>query len=354
MLLKEARNQVIGLNIGNGFIKGRCAERYMPKTPSLAVNVQETLDFEGFGGGEDDFIIEYEGIRYAIGYSALRLNQVAEANRGANRITSDYYRILFLAALTKLAPFDGRQKSSIYEPTSLVVVAPITSYQNDKDSIKQSLSGNYEVGIVKGGKVKRSMHFIINPDALRIVPEGFSTIAGLTITEDAIPHDPIGYSQGNVGIVNFGTGTTDLMFFSNMRLVPAKCDGRPIGISNVWNELRRWARKNYNLEMTDYQIDEALEKGYFMVANQTIDLRVDNFIQSTLYNTASQGLNLVASAWNEGRDCQFLLVSGGAGDRFFHFVKERFVHAECVMQPVHAEANGAYLYGLMRVMENAQ
>lgn len=344
----------VGLNIGTGYVKGRCGDRVLPEIPAIVSMVNSYINFDEMYR-PDDLILEVDGVRYAFGYTAVRLGSSAQPDRSNGRMLSKDYLLLFLMSLIQLCPAD--LTASHIEPSVITLITPLTSYDNDRTAIKQSLTGKHEVGVVKRGEVVRRVTIQVAEDALRIIPEGRGTLAFKTITEDGLPHDPDGYSQRPVGIVNVGSGTTELLYYHQMRPVAAKTTGTNIGLSNVWQTIRTWARHEYNFEMSDYDADLALKEGFFYVGREKVSIEDNSLKTNAIGEQARQVGNLISTTWQKGDDVYFMICAGGGVWEFFPFLHNRFAHAELVGQStiscIQSEADGAYRYGIFKALEQA-
>src|SRR5262249_38742749 len=96
-----AGNRLISLDLGNGFTKVRAGRRRFSFPSVIAVEDQTTAGFEAQGlTSNHDFLIEYNGKKWAVGETVLThgLMPVMIAHR--SRITTEYYKVLFAAALS--------------------------------------------------------------------------------------------------------------------------------------------------------------------------------------------------------------------------------------------------------------
>lgn len=340
----------VGLNIGMGFVKGVCGDRRLPMMPSVVTLMDEFADVED-AYTDEDVIFSYEGKKYAAGYSAYRYGSVVQADRSFHRMGSEDYKLLMLAALVQLTPQDRRR--TFYEPEALVLVAPLSSYDNDKETIKNALAGKYEVGVYKRGGLYKTIEFIIRREALRIIQEGRGTLATLTITKEGLTHDPDMFTSSEVmyGVVTPGTRTTELLGYRKLVLDPQKSDSGNVGMVNAWAHIQKWAQKECNYRLSDYDADIALQKGYFWFGNEKVELTDVKLAALTL---AANGVNnLIASLWQGGKDAYKLVVAGGGGDGFFPYIQERYPHAILVDDPVYSEAQGAFLYGIFKLLSES-
>jgi hypothetical protein len=348
-ILSEIEGQVVGLNVGNGFVKGTNGAARLPVIPSVVSVMNEMVEYEE-NYSPDDILIEYQGVRYAVGYTTHRLGSAAVPDMSGERMMSSDYLILFLAALSLLDPGDKRRNGD-FVPARVVLVAPLSSYNRNRKQIKKYLAGSHQVGVIQSGRLRRTVTIHISEDMLKIIPEGRGTLASLTLTDEGLPVDPDGYSTRTVGIVQVGTRTTEGLFYERSLPNDSRSWGlSKVGLSTAWKHLQDYARNRHNFELDMYQADEALKAGGFYIGKKWIDLGEEERKDSFIANVARQVGNELATRWQNGEDTYHLLLSGGGTEDVYPYLRQRFPHLTRVKDPVYAEAVGAWKYGLFSVL----
>lgn len=335
--------RLVSLDLGNGFVKFRSSTR-AGSFPSVYAMEEPGLDFEGLAG-VDDFVIDFEGRRYAVGYSAARLGSISVRTLDRTRITGPEYRVLFAAALASAAG-QGR------------LIAPVMSlpviWYDRREQVRDRLAGEYEVWRKgwrddEGEHPDRWLNFTVPHELMRIVPEGFGSICSLALDEWGRPVNN-GLLKIRVGVVDMGTKTLDLTMFDGLQLVPRKSDGydEGVGLVDIYHIMGRLAQRELGHSFSFEELDAAMYGNPIYVGAHDVSDRVDEWKHEALEQVANAIAGRIKSKWQGGGDVQRLLLTGGGAQHVYPYLAMHFDHLEPVPDGAMANCDGAYLYGLLR------
>jgi len=322
-----AKARIVSIDVGNGFTKAISSTQTVC-FPSVIAEEQGAIDFEGFNPNHD-FVIEYEGRRYALGETAWKLGRMRVTAMDRSRVGTPFYKTLFAGALASVV----QQPAQV----SVVLSLPIQWYA-DRESVKERMAGEYTVGF--GG---RKLVYQVERELLRIVPEGFGTIASMVLDKTGkIENRSLANSR--VGVVDIGTKTTDFMYFDALEIYPAKSGGLTTALSDVWRMVAEEVSKHVGRNLELHEIDDAMHTGYFKHRGRRVDISEwrDNALQA-LANAIS---GEIKSLWSGGDEVDNVILTGGGAIFVYPFLD--FPHRFLVDDGHMANCDGAFRYGLLR------
>jgi hypothetical protein len=303
---------------------------------SVVAHEQGALLFEGFGR-DGDFVIEFEGKRIAIGETAYKLGRLQVSEMGQGRIDSDMYRQLLAAGMVSVFGTGCN--------VAAVVSLPVKFYTGSREGMRDFIAGTYKVGMGD-----RTRTFKLKPDDVHIVPEGFGAICSIAM--DGNGRVVNGRLSGmNVGVVDVGGRTTDLLYFSSLDLVPTKSTGEDqVGVTQLWLWIGELINARYKRSLSEPQIDEAIRRGYFRSEGETI--RIDKEVAEASRAFADAVHTAISRQWDDGKDADLILLAGGGANLIAPYLGYR--HAVLINQEEYgvaantANVEGAFRFGLYR------
>lgn len=328
---------LVSLDIGNGRIKARSAQRRINFHNAVAREQGGILFDTGLNGepGSDgtlrQIVIGFEGKRYAIGHEAYISGRLQSVEMGRQRIGSPAYRRLCAAALA----------ATVRTSRDLAVIAsvPVEHYNNAREEARAALAGVWRVemdGI--------ELTYTVDYDNCHIVPEGFGALCALALAGNGAPvRDDL--AVGNVGVVDVGTRTTDLLMFQDLRLVSVQSTGYDeSGISVLWQYLKDQIATNHGRRLHDHELDAAIWNGFYRSGADYIPL--ENEIQAGAQMLADAVSGYINRLWDAGRDAHTLIFTGGGASLIFDRLD--YPHRLIVDDPFYGNVEGAYRFGLFR------
>lgn len=313
--------------LGNGFTKAYAGDKPVV-FPSVVATEQAGIDFSGFKG-RSDFVIEFEDKHLAIGETAWKLGRMRMTQMDRSRVGTEFYRQLFAAALTMTIKESG--------PVNVVLTLPIGWYAK-RDEVRSKMKGVYTVK-----RDKKTYTYEISARDIRIIPEGFGVLAGQMLDNDGcIVRREV--ASATVGIVEIGTGTTDLSLFQSLELVPVKSRGVDIGLKDVWEAIQAEINEDYGRELELHKIDAAIWSGAFR--DSGVEINVKPYVKKHMPSLANAIAAEINNRWDGGRLADAIYFAGGGAPQCYPLI--RFRHGLLVQDSHVADARGAYLYGLFR------
>ena len=215
------KDYIIGIDHGNG---------YMKTVGSVFISGLDTYAVEP---PMADGVLQIDGAYHVIGENR-------KAYDPDKTKTMDYY-YLTLAAIAKeieMRKYPRKDGSFI-----LACGLPIEFFGKQKDAFKTYLSQKKEVHFWYSGK-----DYHIRIKKVVIFPQGYAVIAPQIASYDG---------RDNVSVV--GSGTIDILQVINKKPVLSKCISLPVGILTCIDDIQKYFRMQYNMELDDYSIQEVLQ-----------------------------------------------------------------------------------------------
>jgi Actin like proteins N terminal domain len=329
-----AASRLISIDLGNGFTKVRAGKRRFSFPSVISVEDDTTSGFETMGlASNHDFLIDYGGKRWAIGETVLThgLMPVMIAHR--SRITTEFYKILFAAALS----------AALTESVTVraMVSLPPAAYW-DRERQKDVIAGEYTVK--RGGNTHT---FVVPYDKIRVMPEGFGAAALFCldvrggVTESSL-------FDREIGIVDVGTYTTDFVQLSKMKIVRRGTDSIPHALSNIHAKVRTYAA-SMGVDIDIHQADEVLRNGYFLQGGRREPIAQQRDLWSS--ELAQVISARIRTLWGGGDAVEQILVTGGGAPYVADSLALEWTHVHKItreqsgVESWEANVEGCYRYG---------
>ena len=329
-------------DIGNGRVKGRSSTQKTPLSFPATISVEQD-SMQGFAGAglspDNDFVIEFEGKRYAVGDTVYSHGLIPVTIAHRSRIGTDYYRVLFAAALA----------ATIQQPAEVaaVVSLPPAAYW-DKDKQKQILAGEYTVGF-KG----RTLTYQVPLELLRVVPEGWGTVCLYCLDQQGQVKDDTLFNTV-VGVVDVGTYITDLVMLDKLKIIRRGTDSLPHALHDIHTKLRDFVASQ-GVDLDVYQADDVLQQGFYRKSGRHHSITEQKDEWAGELTQAIAGV--IRTKWNGGDDVDWIIVTGGGGPYIKSILAQEFEHVtmldehETRVPAYFANCEGAYRYALLRDAE---
>lgn len=132
--------KLVAVDDGNGYVKHRSINQGVASFPSVySVELATLRDFHTRGlSADSEFIIELDGQALALGDTVLTHGLIPVQIAHHSRIETDFYRIMFAGALSRLYKAGGVFRAVISLP-------PLMYF--DREKVIKRLSGEYKIAV---------------------------------------------------------------------------------------------------------------------------------------------------------------------------------------------------------------
>lgn len=313
----------VGLDLGYSSTKVVSGDR-RSKFPSVV----GTPDKARFSFSEDGAgILLVSPSHVLIGEEAVRQSQFAPRWEDRDWIRTDEYYCLALTAMTEMTKASSADMR-------IVTGLPIAFY-SDRDTVKEVLLGEHKPQ--REGRWSQ----VFRVSEVRVIPQPF----GCLLSEALDDHGTIANANllnGEVGIIDVGGKTTNLLSVSEAREIAPETASVSLGAWDVVRAVREWLLKNSKLDPRDHKIEKAIIAREIKERGQPIDL--SDVIDSILVPMSKEVIAKATQLWNGGDALDAILVCGGGAHLLGSAIKARFPHARVVHEPVYANALGYWRF----------
>lgn len=297
-------------------------------------SVAGTVDKARFTmNGHHDIILSVNGQgQMMVGDAAIRQSRFAARREDRGWIESPEYLSLVGAAFTELT------NASLVN-MNVVTGLPVSFYERDKEALRDLYQGEH--------KVKREGRNtqVFRVKECRVIPQPFGTVFSKAINHKGVLQDNI-YSTGNVGIIDIGGKTTNLLSVSRLEEISNNTASVNRGAWDIVRAFRAFAETQYpGMEsLKDHEVIKVIvtkKRNYF---GKELDLtkEIDEIVSPLANDILSQSGNL----WGNGALLDTILITGGGALLMSDYITSQYPHSSAVDDPVNANARGYYRFGL--------
>jgi plasmid segregation protein ParM len=269
--------KIIGIDIGYGMTKVIDSAGRVDKFKSIVgAGAPEIL---GLPTSKNSFrTTTIDGNTYTIGEDAERFKLPLLSVRKRNSIESVAYKALLKTAL----------KDDVYNNVKIVTGLPV-SFINDSERLKKVI-----IDVIQGANIT-------------VIPQPAGTFFDLLLDSSGNIANRE-YADMQVGIIDIGSYTTDILFLSEMDVVKELSGTVTIGIHTLMQKLSK-ACSNKRRYLTLTELENALTTGYITKFGEKIGI-MDSL--NSIRDLVAQDIwSYVNSMWGAEEQIDLIVLSGG-------------------------------------------
>jgi len=313
----------VGLDIGYFASKAVAKDRRVLIHSAVGSPDKARFSFSEDGVG----IILTEPAHILVGEQAVRQSRFLDRREDRAWIESEEYYHLVLAAFTETTT---ATRTDLHIVTGL----PIAFY-NDKDRLRDILLSEHRAT----REDRRAQVFRVS--AVRVIPQPFGALLAEALDDKgAVVNSEL--ISGEVGIIDVGGKTTNLLSVSGASEVSKETASVALGAWDVVRAVRDWLSDHTKLEPRDHQIVDAIIARQIKQRGEPIDL--EPVVNDVLASMSKQVISQATQLWNGGDALDAILVSGGGAHLLGDAIRDAFPHARTVQDPVFANALGYWRF----------
>lgn len=257
-----------------------------------------------------------------------------------NRYKETMYRILTKIAITSLA-----QKSYVQSHDEVIVVTGAPSNEIDTPAVadlQAAFQGIHELKI-------EDTFMRVNVIKVIVLPQPIGTVMSRYLDEEGYVADER-YESIRVGVIDIGTGTTDLDSINRLRREEHK--SIPVGMKDVYQIIADYVNsQNPNAKAEFYHIEPFFAEGVYKISERhSVDFK--EVKQAAIFEVAEKIKTGIKNAWKTFDRFDEIILTGGGADLFEADIKllvEDLIKAD---DPQGDNAEGMYRYGTFITMED--
>ncbi len=245
---------------------------------------------------------EYAGKRYFIGDIVFKQAD-AMVTMTAERFTRPEGLALMFSALALLSGTDS-------ETLNLSTGLPVSDFAGKKDLYRQALLGRHYIKLFNpDGSGEKAYRFNITD--CRVLPQPMGTVFDRVLNDagDLVNRK---MAAGNIGVLDIGQNTVDLVRVDGLEFVDAQSDSfSDLGLFDAYGLLYREIKDVYGVEIPPARMEKYLQNNYIEVDGhkQNIAGIKQREFSAHAGRIISRALNLWRDAWQLN---QIIITGGGA------------------------------------------
>jgi hypothetical protein len=315
----------IGLDLGYSEVKAKAKRRQARFASCVGSPDKARFAFPGDSTG-----ITLTSPAYVlVGEEAVIQSRFINRREDRSWIESDEYYHLALAALTELTT------AKVVE-LRIVTGLPV-AYYDDKPILRDLLMGEHRA--TREGRDHAQLFKVTD---CRVIPQPFGCLLAEALDDRGNVADDA-LALGNVGVIDVGGKTTNLLSVNRLREVGRETASVSTGAWDVVRAVRHWLTTNTALDPRDHQIVDHLT-GTRPLKEEGQPLDLSPVIDAALGPMGEQVIAQATQLWNGGAALDAILVSGGGALLLGPAIKAHFRHARVVSDPVFANAIGYWKF----------
>ena len=299
------RNEIAtcAVDVGFGRVKALSNGRRL-EYPSVVGTFRPVRYATGIGQADpvEHLCCEYAGKQYFIGDIVFKQAD-AMVTMTAERFTRPEGMALMFSALALLSGTDS-------ETLNLATGLPVSDFAGKKDSYRQALLGRHSIKLFNpDGSGERVYRF--NVIDCRVLPQPMGTVFDRVLNDagDLVNRK---LAAGNMGVLDIGQNTVDLVRVDGLEFVDAQSDSfSDLGLFDAYGLLYREIKDVYGVEIPPARMERYLQSGYIEVDGhrQSIAGIKQRVFSAHAERITSRALNLWRDAWQLN---SIIITGGGA------------------------------------------
>lgn len=336
--------KVVVLDHGNGKFKYRSEIKkgVKPSIVAFKKDVGESLI------GKELKLKTYEvnGIEYVWGEDVTKVKETYPTYGFQNRYKEPMYKILSEIALTNLA-----LESKIKQTDEVIVITGVPSNEINTQAaedlkkvfIDEEKGGLHTVKI--NGKLVK-----VNVSEVVVIPQPIGTVMNNYLDENGFVKEDR-YEQIRVGIIDIGTGTTDLDSINGLSR-ENEFKSIEAGMKDVYQLIADYINKqNSNAKVEYYQVEPYFKKGIYPISLRH-EVDFNEVKEQAVKEIAEKIKKGIKSSWKTFDRFDEIILTGGGAKLFETYINELVDVVAVPEEPQLANADGFYKYGVYKVSED--
>jgi hypothetical protein len=223
-------------------------------------------------------------------------------------------------------------------PMVLCTGATFQDFSDQSPRLKDKLTGRHKVWFRYGTHANDSVdaHVI----KTYTFPQLGAGLIGMLRDDQGRPRRDDWDNKTVLGL-DFGHGQVHYGILQNMEFIQSSCKSTDFGCAGIVSAVQDYLNTKYYVCASIPQLQEAVERGYYMQHNQKIDLtevidEAQNEIMDQLYRALTNPKNISKALFDSINE---VVIMGGRGAKMVPFVGSRFEHIKPEVSQNYLEEN---------------
>lgn len=335
---------VLGIDHGNGNVKGRTEGEELllpsayarPEDFAKSITGKSNLDIKNFVSSK------YENETYVWGKDVVEASKLMYTYGAENRYAQKEYKLLSEFTLASLMP----KESASFDNVMVVTGCPS---REKGTKLEEDL-----VNVFKGGHVieVNEESKMINVKQVLVLPQPLGTVLSMYLDAEGFVADD-SYEEDYIGVIDVGTGTTDLDGIKALSRLESDSDTIGTGMQDAYLVISDYVNKqNAAALATPQKVEQQILAGndYYEISKRSkVDIKD---IKDKAFRELAEFLkNNINQRWKNRAKFDKLLLTGGGAVPLQSYFQEWEEDIIVVEDSQRANANGFYRYGKFKARD---
>lgn len=341
-------NLVIGLDVGNGFIKAT-GENFNYVFPSGLVRAREKEKFS-FNENRDLNIFKIKSLKndseeeYLLGENIGKLgDDIITTNVGEGRYSDKYYKLICEGVIAYIIKNHIPNAEKDKHTVKIVIGLPSREKvaKNLEEELIRAFEGNHIVAV-------DNLELTFEVKVLKVVAQPLGTLFNCILEKDKNGEFPnTSLTKQYIGIIDTGTGTTDIDGINQLTVVDSDRDTFNIGSYTITQELSDFINKeNPYANSTFNKVEEQFNEENYKISERAF-VRIKEEKEKVIKEKAEELANKILVRWQNTTKFDKIYLTGGSANIFAKYIRNIIKDVEIVKNPQLANAKGFYKYAIL-------
>lgn len=295
------------------------------------------IDGELISASYEDTDIWYQDAKtkqiWAVGETAIGMMSSRETNDNAvamysrNRYDDPMFMVILRTGLAI-----GMMKNSFgsyYNKELFVETGLPAAYMLDEYALKDAFCQEHEFAIKVGQNPWQKFHIQLDEDHVFVTSQPKGTLYSSIIKEDGeFVQDSNKILKSRTLIFDAGFNTLDLVRNLNGVIDNTCVSYDELGMKQVFletaNVIEKKYREHVEIPYMQYVLRTGILRGYDRKKHETIDIDIAATLEEKNRDVCYKAINKIRSMYNDLLDLDYLVVTGGTGEAWWHIMKDEF------------------------------
>lgn len=341
---KKEYDWVIGIDLGNGFVKIRClnkktGEKYLVTLPSAwAYKKDVGDDIQNPSLKLDTYYIK--DVAYVWGEDIKLLKDIKNTYGHDNRYKTEAFKIMAKIAMAKVVDdLDIKATEKILLVTG--VPSGESNTEREKDIAEAFIGdkeGLHEVDVNENEHIFKIAH-------VEVLSQAVSAVIARYLDEDGYVGDS-DYEEDKVGIIDIGAGTMDFDVVDRLRRLKG-WHSEPKGFRTVYEYIRVPINRKYpNHPVSDYKLIDCLNSNEYKPSKRKEAVNFEEEKNNAINELVVVMQQSIMEKWNDQTDMDEVLLIGASAREFKDKISNILTGITIPENADSINAEGYYRWGM--------
>ena len=295
------------------------------------------IDGELISATYEDTDIWYQDAKtkqiWAVGETAIGMMSSRETNDNSVSMYSRscYEDPMFLVILrTGIAIGMMKNKFGDSADKELFVETGLpAAYMMDEYALREAFCQDHEFAIKVGNNHWQKFHFMLDDDHVFVTSQPKGTLYSSIISESgAFVENSSKMLKSRTLIFDAGFNTLDLVRNMNGVIDNTCVSYDDLGMKEVFIETVNAIEKKYHehieIPYMQYVLRTGILQGYDRKSRSTVEIDIAGLLEEKNRDVCYKAIKKIRSMYNDLLDMDYLVVTGGTGEAWWHIIKDEF------------------------------